>query len=347
MRSLPGKGVHSRRLIAAAAALALLGAVGAGIGIAKKKHHGGGLPRGPYPAFGCPVFPKPSVPANAPVVGDESAWNQDISQAPVDPNSANYIAYINSHGGTMLHPDFGSPREYGFPYQVVGKRQKRTKVNFIASPDESDRGPYRVPFKAMVEGGQTSDGDRHVLTVDGARCKLDELYRAFARKGRKGHWDADSGVIWDLNSTGLRPDGFTSADAAGLPMFPGLVRFDEAASGHINHAFRVTVNTTQDAFIHPAVHCASTNTDPNAPPMGLRLRLSAGYDVSRLTGTARVIAQALKQYGMVVADNGSNYFFSGTSDRRWDDDNLDQLKAIPGSAFQVVQSSAPVHRCVH
>jgi hypothetical protein len=143
----------------------------------------------------------------------------------------------------------------------------------------------------------------------------------------------------------LRTDGFTSADAAGLPIFPGLVRYDEAASGHIDHAFRVTVNTTQKAYIHPASHCASSSTDPNAPPMGLRLRLNGSYDTSRFTGPARAIAQAMKQYGFIVADNGSNWFFSGTSDRRWDDSNLDQLKSIPGSAFQVVQSSAPVHRC--
>jgi hypothetical protein len=341
MRPLPGKAVSRGLLIAGAAALLL---VGAGVGIAKKKR-GGNLPRGPYPAFSCPVFPKPNVPANAPVVGDESAWNQDISQAPLDPNSANYIAYINSHGGTMLHPDFGSPRQYGFPDQVVGKRQKRTKVNFTAYGDESDHGPYRVPLKALVEGGQTSDGDRHVLTVDGARCKLYELYRAFAKKTPKPHWNADSGVIWDLRSSALRTDGFTSADAAGLPIFPGLARFDEAASGHIDHAFRVTVGTTQKAYIHPASHCASSNTDPNAPPMGLRLRLNAGYDISRFTGPARAIAQAMKQYGFEIADNGSNWYFSGTSDRRWDDTNLDQLKSIPGSAFQVVQSAAPVHRC--
>jgi hypothetical protein len=228
---------------------------------------------------------------------------------------------------------------------LVGKRQRRTTVNFTAYGDESDHGAYRVPLKALVEGGQTSDGDRHVLTVDSARCKLYELGRAVARKRPKPHWNADVGVIWDLRSAALRPDGFTSADAAGLPIFPGLVRYDEAAAGHINHAIRVTVSSTQDAWVHPASHCAGSTSSPSAPPMGLRLRLSAGYDISGITGPAHAIAAALKQYGVIIADNGSNWFISGTSDRRWSDENLDQLKSIPGSAFQVVQSGGPIHRC--
>jgi hypothetical protein len=227
---------------------------------------------------------------------------------------------------------------------VVGRKQKRTKVNFTAYGDESDHGAYRVPLKALVEGGQQSDGDRHVLTVDRARCKLYELYRAFARKRPKPHWNADSGVIWDLRSAALRPDGFTSADAAGLPIFPGLARYDEAAADRIDHALRVTVSSTQDAWIHPASHCAGDTSNPNAPPMGLRLRLSAGYDISGFSGAARAIAVALKRFGMIVADNGSNWFISGTSDRRWPDENLDQLKSIPGSAFEAVQSAAPIHR---
>jgi hypothetical protein len=325
---------------------ALCLAVGAaGIAVAKKKR-GGKLPRGPYPGLGsCDVFPKPSVGPGSPVVEDQSSWNQDVSASPLDPNSANYIAYVNSHGGTMLHPDFGSPREYGFPYAVVGKRQKRTKVSFTAYGDESTHGPYRVPLKALVEGGQSSDGDRHVLAVDSARCKLYELYRAFPKKKPKPHWNADSAVIWDLSSPALRTDGFTSADAAGLPIFPGLVRFDEAASGQINHAIRMTVGSTQNAWVHPGSHCAGDTDNPNAPPMGLRLRLGAGYSIAGLTGPSRAIAQAMKTYGMVIADNGSNWYFGGTSDRRWDDENLNQLKQIPGSAFEVVRSAAPIHRC--
>ena len=330
-----------------AAIIAVALAVAAtGMAVAKKKHHHGKPPRGPYPTLGaCPVFPAAPAAANAPSAADESAWNQDISQAPLDPNSAGYIAYINAHGGDLVHPDFGSPREYGFPYAVVGKKQRRTKVHFTAYGDESDHGAYRVPLNSLVEGGQASDGDRHVLAVDRKRCKLYELYRAFARKGPKPHWNADSGVIWNLRSAALRQEGFTSADAAGLPIFPGLARYDEAASGAIHHALRVTVSSTRDAWVHPASHCAGSGSDPSAPPMGLRLRLSAGYDISGITGPARAIVVALKQYGLIVADNGSNWFISGTSDRRWPDENLDQLKSIPGSAFQVVQSAAPIHPC--
>jgi hypothetical protein len=152
-------------------------------------------------------------------------------------------------------------------------------------------------------------------------------------------------VIWDLRSAALRPEGFTSVDAAGLPIFPGLVRYDEAAAGHINHAIRVTVDSTQDAWINPASHCAGNTSSASAPPMGLRLRLGAGYDISGITGPAHAIAAAMKQYGLIVADNGSNWYISGTSDRRWPDENLDQLKSIPGSAFQVVQSAAAIHHC--
>src|SRR3954462_12614429 len=219
MRRSPGK-------VVLVAALGLL-LVAAGVAIAKKKHRHHGLPRGPYPARGaCPVFPASNAAANAPSAADESAWNQDISQAPLDPNSAGYIAYIAAHGGDFVHPDFGSPREYGFPYAVVGKKQRRTKVNFTAFGDESTHGAYRVPLNALVEGGQASDGDRHVLAVDRKRCRLYELYRAFAAKRPKPHWNADGGVIWDLRSAVLRTQGFTSADAAGLPIFPGLARYD-------------------------------------------------------------------------------------------------------------------------
>src|SRR3954471_1903131 len=338
MRRPPGNAV-----LIAALGLAL---IAAGVGVAKKKHPHGHLPRGPYPSLGsCPVFPPASGAANAPAAADESAWNQDISAAPVDPNSAAYISYINAHGGDLVRQDFGPTRESAVPYAVVGTKQKRTKVHFTAYGDESTHGAYRVPLKALVEGGQASDGDRHVLAGDRKRCKLYELYRAFARKRPKPHWDADSAVIWDLRSAALRPEGFTSADAAGLPIFPGLARYDEAAGAGIHHALRVTVSSTRDAWVHPASHCAGSTTSADAPPMGLRLRLSAGYDISGITGPARAIAVALKQYGLIVADNGSNWFISGTSDRRWPDENLDQLKSIPGSAFEVVQSAAPIHPC--
>ena len=301
---------------------------------------------GPYPGLGsCGVFPQPSAAPGAPSAADQTAWNQDISAAPVDPNSDAYISNINSQGATELHPDFGSPRAYGIPYAVVGRKARRSRVHFTAYGSESDKGRYRVPSRAPVEGGKASDGDRHVLVVDKARCRLYELYRAFFKRQPRKHWNADSGVIWNLRSAALRTDGYTSADAAGLPVFPGLVRYDEARSGAIKHAIRLTVESTQNAWIHPASHCAGDSESASAPPMGLRLRLKAGYDISGISGIARTIAVAMKTYGFIVADNGSNWYFSGTSDRRWPDNDLDQLKTIPGSAFEVVRSAAPVQRC--
>jgi hypothetical protein len=303
---------------------------------------------GPYPDLGsCPVFPAPhaGLPANAASLANEAAWNQDISEAPIAVNSAATIAYIDAHGGTLLHPDFGSPRAYGFPYAVVGAGQPKLPIHYTAYGDESDPGPFPVPAGAPVEGGKSSDGDRHVLTVDRSDCTLYELYRAFPRHSGGVHWNADSGTRWDLRSTDLRPDSWTSADAAGLPVFPGLVRYDEVTAGHLEHAIRVTFDSTRNAWVHPASHCAGDSSDPNAPAMGTRLRLKAGYGLGGFSGGARTIAEALKHYGMIVADNGSNWYFSGSSDRRWDDENLSQLKRIPGSAFQVVRSAAPAHVC--
>lgn len=303
---------------------------------------------GPYPDLApCQVFPKPpaSTPADAASLPTQAAWNQDISKAPRDPRSAAYIAYVNRHGGSHLHPDFGSPRPYGFPYAVVGPGQRQLAVNYTAYGDESDRGPFPVPTGAPVEGGSRSDGDRHVLAVDRSTCTLYELYRAFYKAKPRPHWNADSGVAWDLDSFALRPEGWTSADAAGLPIFPGLVRYDEAAAGQVEHAIRVTFESTRDAYIHPAVHCAGDTGSAGAPPMGLRLRLKAGYGLGGFSGPARAIAEAMKRYGLIVADNGSNWYFSGSSDRRWDDENLNQLKRIPGSAFEVVRSEAAAHAC--
>jgi hypothetical protein len=303
---------------------------------------------GPYPSLGsCPVFPDPPalLSPRAPSLPTQAAWNQDISKAPVARSSAAVISYIDSHGGDFLHPDFGSPRAYGFPYSVVGAGQRKLPIRYTAYGSESDRGPFPVPSGAPVEGGRGSDGDRHVLVVDRSRCLLYELYRAFFQRDGGAHWNADSGARWDLRSTALRPDSWTSADAAGLPIFPGLVRYDEAVAGRIDHAIRVTFESTRDAWIHPASHCAGDTANPNAPPMGMRLRLNPGYGLGGFSGPARAIAEALKRYGMIVADNGSNWFFSGSSDRRWDDENLNRLKRIPGRAFQVVKSAAPVHAC--
>ncbi len=303
---------------------------------------------GPYPALSpCPVFPDPpaSLSPRAPSLPTEAVWNQDISKAPRDPRSSAYIAYINSHGGDHLHPDFGSPRAYGFPYSVVASGQQPLPVNYTAYGDESDPGPFPVPAMAPVEGGNGSDGDRHVLVVDRSACKLYELYGAFYVANPRPHWNADSGTEWDLRSAARRPEGWTSADAAGLPIFSGLVRYDEVAAGRVEHAIRVTFESTRDAWVHPASHCAGDTSNPSAPPMGLRLRLKAGYALGRFSGAARTIALAMKRYGLIVADNGSNWFFSGTSDKRWNDDDLSQLKQLPGSAFEVVKSRASVHSC--
>jgi hypothetical protein len=318
------------------------------LGVAALLSAGSSPALGPYPDLGgCPVFPDPpaGTPANSPSLANESAWNQDVSKAPVAPSSAATVAYIDAHGGDHLHPDFGSPRAYGFPYAVVGAGQRKLPIHYTAYGDESDPGPFPIPKGAPVEGGDRSDGDRHVLVVDRSSCTLFELYRAFFKHIGGAHWNADSGVRWDLRSTALRPDSWTSADAAGLPIFPGLIRYDEVAAGRLDHAIRVTFDSTRDAWIHPASHCAGDTSNPNAPAMGTRLRLRPSYGLAGFSGAARVIAEALKHYGLIVADNGSNWFFGGASDRRWSDGNLDQLKRIPGSAFQVVKSAAPLHVC--
>jgi hypothetical protein len=303
---------------------------------------------GPDPELhGCPVFPQPpaSTPADAASLPDQSAWNQDISKAPVARNSARTIAHIDAHGGDRLHPDFGSPRAYGFPYSLVGARRTKLPVHYTAYGSESDGGPFPIPRRAPIEGGDRSDGDRHVLVVDRGRCVLYELYRAFLRPRPRPHWNADSGARWNLRSRALRRDSWTSADAAGLPILAGLVRYQEVAAGRVDHAIRVTFESTRDAWVHPASHCAGETSNPNAPAMGTRLRLKAGYRLRGFRGIARTIAIALKHYGLIVADNGSNWFFSGSSDRRWDDGSLDQLKRIPGRAFEVVRSKARPHPC--
>ncbi len=324
----------------------MLGALALTVGAACTARPAAAL--GPYPDLGgCPVFPAPptGLSPHAPSLPTEAAWNQDVSKAPVAPGSAATIAYIDAHGGSRLHPDFGSPRAYGFPYAVVDAGRSPLPIHYTAYGDESDPGPFPIPLGAPVEGGARSEGDRHVLTVYRSTCTLFELYRAFPERGPRPHWNADSGAEWDLRSAARRPDSWTSADAAGLPIFPGLVRYDEVAAGSVDHAIRVTFDSTRDAWVHPASHCAGDTADPRAPAMGTRLRLRAAYGLGHFNGAARVIAEALKRYGLIVADNGSNWFFGGTSDRRWDDADLDQLKQIPGNAFQVVKSAARPHAC--
>jgi hypothetical protein len=272
---------------------------------------------------GCPMFPA------------DNAWNQDVSGRPLHPNSAEIIAQINADGGDYLHPDFGETNSYGIPYVVVPTTQPLVPITYTAYGDESDPGPVPIPLDAPVEGGAGASGDRHVLVLRQGTCELFELF--VGRRNGAG-WDAASGARFDLTSNALRPLGWTSADAAGLPILPGLVRHDEVAAGVIRHAIRVTFSETQRGYILPATHFASDSTNPNRPPMGMRLRLSASYPVSQLTGQARVIAVAMQQYGLMVADNGSNWFFQGAPSPGWDDDDLNQLKDIPGSAFEVVDT---------
>src|SRR6266568_4392787 len=276
---------------------------------------------------GCPLFPANNI------------WNQDISTLPVHPNSANFIASIGSTG--HIHADFGAGLydggPIGIPYTIVPGNQRYVPVRF-GYADESDPGPYPIPSNAPIEGGSQSTGDRHVIVVDSGTCKLYEMFDSHPQSD--GSWTAGSGAVWSLNSNALRPKTWTSADAAGLPILAGLVRYDEVASGAIHHALRFTVSRTQRAFLWPARHFASSNTDLNLPPMGLRLRLKASVDISFFSPQNRIILTALKHYGMIVADNGSSWYISGAPDSRWNNDDLHELSKISGSDFEVVDESS-------
>jgi hypothetical protein len=267
-----------------------------------------------------------------------SLWNTDISASPVDANSANYINFIGST--VAFHPDFGSgtikSQTLGIPYQVVSGAQVKVPVTLGLYFDESDNGPQPIPSDALIEGyPKPGTGDRHVLVLEKDGCWLYELFNASLKNGK---WSADQASIWDMTIPDQRPFTWTSADAAGLPVFAGLVRYDEVASGAINHALRFTVPTSQRAFILPATHWASSTTDPNSPPMGLRLRLKASFNISSYPAEDQVILTALKKYGMILADNGSALFVSGAPDSRWNNTNLGLLKNIHGSDFEVVQT---------
>lgn len=275
----------------------------------------------------------------------DNAWNIDVSAAPVDPNSAALIASIGLDRG--LHPDFGAGlyegAPMGIPYVVVGAGQPKMPIRFAAYGAESDAGPYPIPRDAAVEGEQVgvpgSGGDRHVIVIDRDANRLYELYRAFP--DADGGWRADSGAVFNLDSNLVRPaaqPGWTSADAAGLPIFPGLVRYDEAATGVIAHALRFTVQSSRRAYLAPATHWASNSTDPNLPPMGMRVRLKASFAIpANFSTETRAILQALKTHGMLVADNGSNWFISGAPDSRWNNDRLvSELAQVKGAQFEVV-----------
>ena len=239
--------------------------------------------------------------------------------------------WINSIGANdELHPDFGSNLSYGIPYNVVGNSTRKFPVRFDYA-NESDRGPYPIPLRPKIEAG----GDRHILVVDRDACRLYELYDV---RRVNGFWEAGSGAIWDLHSNRLRPNGWTSADAAGLPILPGLVRYTEVAGGLINHALRFTAPRTRNAHIFPARHHAGESSSPSLPPMGLRVRLKASYNIAGFSPKNQVILTALKYFGMILADNGSPWFVTGVSDRRFNEEDLNQLKRVKGLDFEVVNT---------
>ena len=273
---------------------------------------------------GCPLFP--------------ASWstNQRVDTLPVAPGSAAIVRSIGVDGG--IHADFGAGLwdggPIGIPYDVVSRRTRRSRVRFDYA-GESDRVRYPIPRRVHIEGGAQSDGDRHALLVDRERCKLYELYYLH-RDGAR--WTAGSGATWSLRAPRLRPAGWTSADAAGLPILPLLARYPEVRRGRITHALRMTVSETRNAFTFPARHFASSADDPKLPRMGERLRLKASVDISGLPAQARVVARAMREYGLIVADNGSDWFVSGAPHPRWDNDQLQQLRRLRGSDFEVVQA---------
>jgi len=299
-------------------------------------------------AVASPVASSPGTPARPPAAAGtglrgcpdlpaDNVWHADVSRLPVLPASPAYVAGIGA--AARVKADFGAGTwdggPIGIPVTYVGAGQPRVPVSFDYA-DESDRGPYPVPRDALVEGGPAASGDRHVLVVDTGACRLYELWDAHPKPD--GSWHAGSGAVYDLRGDALRPAGWTSADAAGLPVVPGLVRYEEVAAGRIDHAIRVTVPRSQNRYVWPARHAASRSTDPALPPMGLRLRLKSTVDTSRLPGQARVIAQAMKTYGLIVADNGSAWYLSGTPDNRWNNDALRALNSLTGNDFEAVDA---------
>jgi hypothetical protein len=271
---------------------------------------------------GCPVFPP------------DNPWNQRVDSLPVHPRSDAIVQSIGLE--KTVHPDFGSGRyegrPIGIPYQLVARDAKRSRVRFEYA-DESDRGPYPIPRRPKPAGGR----DRHMLMIQRGRCRLYELFAA----RKRGRWTAGSGAIFNLRSNAVRPRGWTSADAAGLPIFPGLARYPEVASGEIRHALRFTVSRTRRAFVFPARHYASSLTDPDLPAMGQRLRLKRSVRIDDMPRQARVVARALQRYGMLLADNGSDWSISGAPHPRWDNDDLRALKQLRGSDFEVVSAASP------
>jgi hypothetical protein len=274
---------------------------------------------------GCPIFPA------------DNAWNQPVSELPTHPSSDQFIDAIG-RTSTIL-PDFGGNVDgvpVGMPYVIVDSSQPHVPVEFMRSESQSDPGPYPVPLDAPVEDGPDSDGDRHVIALESDTCTLYEMWSAYPGADR---WQAGSGAVWNLKRNHTRPVGFTSADAAGLPILPGLVRYEEVVQDkRIEHALRFTVADTQAGFVPPASHYASFSSNTSYPPMGLRLRMKASYDCSSYVSEVQVICVALKRYGMLVADNGQNWHISGAPDVRWDESRLADLRKISGDAFEVVNT---------
>jgi hypothetical protein len=283
---------------------------------------------------GCPVFPADNI------------WNTPVDKLPVDPRSARYVASIGA--GTSLHPDFGAATidgaPIGIPFVVVPANQPKVAIRFrrfgdeAPLADESDPGPYPIPRRAPIEGGPQSQDDRHAIVIQEGGCTLHELYKAVPDPD--GGWSAVSAARFDLEGNGLRPDGWTSADAAGLPIFPGLVRDAEIVAGEIRHALRFTAPRTRNQYVWPARHFASRSSDPALPPLGQRFRLRADFDVSSFSRTNQIILRALQKYGMMLADNGSPWFLSGAPSAVWDDDQLRELRKVKGADFEAVDVSS-------
>ena len=301
-------------------AIAVLAVLCLGLALPAGAHR---LPQAPK----CPIFPR------------DNHWNLRVDELPVHANSDDIVRSIGLDQG--LHPDFGSGTwegaPIGIPYVVVPRDQKKVPISFEYA-DESDPGPYPIPRDAPIEGGRGSVGDRHVIVVDKGRCKLYEVFAAYPHDGGR-RWTAGSGATWDLRSNDLRPRGWTSADAAGLPILPGLVRWSDVKQGSINHALRFTVSRTRRAYIYPARHYASGLSDPDLPAMGQRLRLKAGFDISGFSRQAKIVLRALKRYGMIVADNGSDWFISGAPNPHWNNDKLRELGEVLGRHFEVVDTT--------
>jgi hypothetical protein len=278
------------------------------------------------PGTACPAFPSDSV------------WNTPVRGLPVDRRSPAWLAHMAA-GSTLLHPDYGpaggGARPYGIPWQITSRHPKFVRIHFEYA-SQSNRGPYPFSARTPIEGGPNAAGDRHALMVDPTTCVLYELYDARYHAGNRS--TAGSGAIWHLRSNRLRPPGWTSADAAGLPILPGLVNYDEVRSGHIDHAIRFTAQTTSTRYLWPARHQAGSTGNPGYPPMGARFRLKPGFRLpaSRCARACQVVIAAMKTYGLILADNGSNWYFQGTADRRWTFAMVDQLKQIPAAAFQAV-----------